>query len=393
MKNALKNPSSKSFYPIIWLRSHGYHILFSISIISLAALVAWWSVFIKTSIERVHEFHYDSMSNSARFLALSIGHNRTDEPALGVLKQDNRLEIVHSKDTDSKIAVQLAPFWQDYAITPRPEYIAQIEGTFHRQNIMVIGESSVLFFVIIVCILMLYRIIFLERRASRELKEFWSRITHEIKTPITGIKAFLQTLQKQDFTREELEPLVRMALREVERQEMLAENLLVGQRIQKEGLGLKLRPFILAQRVTDFFDEHQIIIPPDSLTLEVDCSANLQVNADPDALWVILENLIDNALKYGGKSPLLKCCIYATDKCGVIEISDTGIGFDPAHADKIFEAYQRLTDELPIGRHGTGMGLYLSRRLARKMGGNLTATSKGTGKGASFILTLKRVVK
>ncbi len=392
MKHNSVSLGSHSLQPIRWLRSHGYHILFSISILSLATLVTWWAVFIKTSIEQVHEFHYDSMYNSARFLALSIGHNKSIEPTIGVIELDKRLQITRSDSATGNIVVPLVPFWQDYSISPRPEYVDQIERTFSRQTLMVIGESSVLFLVIIVCILMLYRVIFLERRATKELKEFWSRITHELKTPITGIKAFLQTLQIQEFTREELAPLVQMALREVERQEMLAENLLVGQRIRREGFGLKLRSIDLVSRVSDFFEEHKIIIPTGSFTLEIDCQKDLSVIADPDALWVILENLTDNALKYGGQPPSFICRVFDTDKFGVVEFKDMGTGFNPSQADKIFDAYQRLTDELPAGRHGTGLGLYISRNLARKMGGNIVALSEGNDKGAIFIVTLKRVV-
>lgn len=382
---------------IVWLKSHGYHIVFGITILSLAALVAWWSVFIRKSIELQHDNQYDSMAVSARYLALSMGHDRTSPPKEGVIHADHRLEIIRLGETsaaeaeDQKpVIVPLMPFWPEFSIRPRPEYVSEIEKTFRRQVLMVVGESGVLVLVIIISSFMLYRVIYLERRSAKELKEFWGRLTHEIKTPITGIKAFLQTLQSREFTREELEPLVKLALREVERQEMLAENLLVGQRIEREGFGLKLKPVLLAQRVKGFFEEHRIIIPDGALTLKIDCDSDVKVIADPDAMWVILENLTDNALKYGGRNPKIECRVFMTESHGNVVFSDAGVGFDPVHAELIFGAYSRLTDELPAGRHGTGMGLYLSRRLARKMGGDLSAHSEGAGKGSAFSLKLKK---
>ncbi len=382
---------------IVWLKSHGYHIVFGITIFSLAALVAWWSVFIRKSIEMQHDGEYESLAVSARYLALSMGHDRSAPPQEGVIHADHRLEIVRlgesgeeEKAGDKSTIVPLRPFWPEFSIRPRQEYIAEIEKTFRRQVLMVIGESGVLVLVIIISSFMLYRVIYLERRSAKELKEFWGRLTHEIKTPITGIKAFLQTLQSREFTREELAPLVKLALREVERQEMLAENLLVGQRIEREGFGLKLKPVPLAQRVGDFFEEHKIIIPDGALTLNIECGGEAKVTADPDAMWVILENLTDNALKYGGKNPKIECRVFTTETHGNVVFSDAGVGFDPAHAELIFGAYSRLTDELPAGRHGTGMGLYLSRRLARKMGGDLSAQSAGAGKGSEFTLKLKK---
>ena len=112
--------------------------------------------------------------------------------------------------------------------------------------------------------------------------------------------------------------------------------------------------------------------------------------ADPDALRVILENLTDNALKYGGQDPQLTYSISATSEQTQIMISDKGVGFAPEQAEPIFDAYHRLTEEQPKGKHGTGMGMHLSRQLARKMGGDLKAHSEGEGKGASFIVTLKK---
>jgi signal transduction histidine kinase len=374
-----------------WLRAHGYHLVFGLTLVLLAALVSWWTVFILHAIEQQREYHFDSALDSARIRSFAIGHNRNAVPPIGRLADDERLEIVECGDHGHSRHAILAPFWPDYCIALSPDYVAAGEQKFHRQLLMVAGEGSVLLLAILVCSFMLYRVIFLERRAAKQLREFWNRVTHELKTPITGIKAFLQTLQAQDFSREELEPLVAMALREVERQEMLAENLLIGQRIAREGLGLRLRPFGLVQRVREFYSEHRILIPEGAFDLHVACSEGLQVTADPDALWVILENLTDNALKYGGDPPKITCVVEESAKHGIVRICDEGVGFDQADADRIFNAYQRLTTESPVGRHGTGMGLYLSRQLAVKMGGGLRAESAGPGSGACFIVTLKRV--
>ena len=152
-----------------------------------------------------------------------------------------------------------------------------------------------------------------------------------------------------------------------------------------------MRRVHIVQAVQDFLDEHRIILPDNDLKFSVQCPPETEVLADPDALRVILENLTDNALKYGGKEPELTYTIAAADRHALITISDRGIGFNPASAGQIFEAYERLSEEQPQGKHGTGMGLYLSRRLARRMGGDLTAHSDGPATGASFTLSLRSV--
>jgi len=170
---------------------------------------------------------------------------------------------------------------------------------------------------------------------------------------------------------------------------MLAENLLVGQRIERQGLGLHARPIKLARFVREFIEEHRIILPDENISLQLNCPEDTAALADPDALRVILENLTDNALKYGGDNPHLTYALSLVDSHALVSVSDTGIGFAPGQAELIFDAYQRLTSEEPKGKHGTGMGLHLSRQLAGKMGGSLNASSEGEGKGASFIISLK----
>jgi signal transduction histidine kinase len=372
-----------------WLGQHGYHLLFGLTLLSLAALIAWWSLFIRASIEAQYEHAYAELHNTAHIAALSISGDGL-EPEPGPLPGSEHLEIARCAETEREVAVPI-PEWPGYCVTARPESIAAINERWIGQHRMVIGESAAMVLIIIVSSIMLYRLIYVERRYARQLKEFWSRLTHELKTPITGIKAFLQTLKKRDIPREELLPLVAMALREVERQEMLAENLLMGQRIERESFGLKLREFNLPRRVADFFTEHRILLPAGALSLELSCPAETVVRADPDALWVVMENLLDNALKYGGSDPDIRCTVSCGSGWAYVELSDKGAGFDPSRRERIFDAYHRLTDELPEGRHGTGMGLYLSRKLTRRMGGELSASSPGRGQGATFTIRLKQV--
>ncbi len=144
----------------------------------------------------------------------------------------------------------------------------------------------------------------------------------------------------------------------------------------------------------DFFDRWMattgLVRNPDVVNLIfAPQSEGACVFADPDALRVIVDNLIDNALKYTQEKPLeLDIRITETRKTLKLAFSDNGPGFDPKLTHNLFEAFRRLTPELPDGSHGTGMGLHISRQLARAMGGDLTAQSDGCGQGATFVLTL-----
>ena len=374
------------------LSRYGYHVLFGISIASLLALVLWWGTFIRGANAKELGALYDNAMATARSYSLMLGHQKDIEPALGLLERDNRLEVVPCAKGEGPYSINLQPFWQDRCIRITKTYISGIEYRYSRRSMMVMGESGVLFLVILIALFMLYRMIALERRSTAELREFWSRITHEIKTPITGIKAFLQTVRDQQLSREDMLPLVDMALRQVERQEMLTENILIGQRISKQGFGVQPKPIALTGYIYDFLRAHRVLLTGRTVDVTM-CpdSDDCAVMADPDALRVILENLLDNALKYGGSDPKITIATTREGSLVLLRFSDYGLGFDPARAEVLFDAYRRLTDELPDGQHGTGMGLYISRQLARRMGGDLVARGEGRGTGATFIISLPMV--
>jgi signal transduction histidine kinase len=371
-----------------WLRQRGHHLLFVVTLLSLTALVGWWAVFIYNAIHREHNRETEELVLRARAYALVLGHQSEAGLKPGPLPEDARFEVVPAAEATAD-AIVTQPYWRGFAIQPRPEEVAVIEDKFRRRSLMVIGEGALLSLLILISTFMLYRLIHEERRSARELQEFWSRITHEIKTPITGLRAFLETLKSQNLSREELEPLVNMALRQVDRQQQLAQNILVGQRLERDTARLNPAPLPLETFLERFVAGHREQYG-EKIRLEVSEKGGLWVMADPDAVHVILDNLTDNALKYAGESLRLTIEVSSAGEEALVRVCDNGPGFDPSQAENLFEAFRRFPDELPAGQHGTGMGLYISRSLARKMGGDLRADSEGPRKGACFLLTLKR---
>jgi signal transduction histidine kinase len=110
----------------------------------------------------------------------------------------------------------------------------------------------------------------------------------------------------------------------------------------------------------------------------------VQVLADRDALRVILENLLDNAHKYGGGRVRLAAGV--SDGRWRLDISDQGRGFPPESAEKLFDLHNRGSGEGVT--HGAGLGLAIARQLARRMGGDIRAHSPGPGQGSVFTVNL-----
>ena len=125
------------------------------------------------------------------------------------------------------------------------------------------------------------------------------------------------------------------------------------------------------------------------LTLRIDeCAEEVSVRADEEKLRQILLNLLTNALKFTPAGGTVSVGCEAGGETVIIRVRDTGRGIAPAHLEQVFEPFVQVDRHVTPGKdQGVGLGLAISRELARGMGGDLTAESE-LGRGSTFILTL-----
>ena len=375
---------------IKFLKGFGHHLIFLISILSLALLASWWAVFINKSIEQNRAHTLENLRLSLEVNSLRLGVDASHRPVMGVYESDNRFEVTaHGKDRQ-EFTIPLLPAWPALCIKARDAVLAEIERDFKRKKLMVTGESSVLVLVVLLSSIFLYQYIKLERRTVREVEAFWGRVTHEIKTPITGIKAFLESLKNKSINPDQLPRFVEMALKQVKRQEQLAGNILAGYGLRsgKSAYIPQMSNVNLDRCVREYFEGHVMRMTDSVLRLPPKPEKDISARVDCRLLLVILDNIIDNALKYCTPGLILEVGVSERDRKAVISIKDNGPGLQPGMIEKIFHAFKFPKEQLPETDHGSGMGLYISRQLAEKMGGRLTASSNGKGKGTEFQLFL-----
>jgi signal transduction histidine kinase len=205
--------------------------------------------------------------------------------------------------------------------------------------------------------------------------------SHELKTPIAGVRALLQSLELGSVPPEQQKLLTQMGIAECDRLEHLAETVLAYQRaVVREQKDLEVHG--AAQLVDEVLEHRQRTRVQETVVKSELASATVRV--DRDAFRVIFENLLDNARKYGGGQSEVRARL--DGRRWQLEVSDKGQGFPPQDAERIFDPFKR--EKTTSVNHGSGLGLSIARQLARQMGGDLTAKSGGPQTGATFVLAL-----
>ena len=255
-----------------------------------------------------------------------------------------------------------------------------------RKRVMLLGESSLMSVLALSLVGLAWRSVQVERAGMRRLEGVLAASTHELKTPVAGVRALLESLQSGVLPADRMAPYLGRGLEACDRLEHLIEGILAYQAaLARPGAGVEVRA--VSDWVGPVLSHRQADGIVDGVDADLGAVGDLRVHAAPDAIRIALENLLDNARKYGGDAPV-RLRARADASHVFLEVSDAGEGFGPEEAEALFEPYQR--GHAGEARHGTGLGLYLARTLLRGVGGDLRASSGGPGCGATFSVRLRR---
>ena len=291
----------------------------------VGALLVWWTVFFR----RVTRENFELQS---RLLALSTDHI---EPGMRALREQ-----------------------------------------FDRNTRMVVGEGSTFAVCLLACVITLFLVARQRQVAKDRMERMLALTTHELKTPIAGVRALLQSLERGSVPQEAQARLLAHGVRECDRLAHLSETILAYQR------ALRSEP----ARWHDAAELVARVLAHRGDVERTQIESGIRVWADSDSFRVVVENLLDNATKYGGSAPA-RITHEQRGSEWSLRVSDNGVGFAPGDTERLFDVFTRGPGT--SGQHGSGLGLYIARQLAAQMNGTLTAASEGPGRGATFTLTLR----
>ncbi len=253
-------------------------------------------------------------------------------------------------------AVAQLIWWGYMLLTPQP-----------RRIDMVLGEGSMFILVFVVGAISLHKSIGKERKLHEQKKNFLLSVTHELKSPLASIKLLLQTIQKRDLTKQQVQDFIGKSLLDIERLDDMVENMLLASKIDNRSYTFPKAEFNLSGLVDNIVNRLQLNkcdLTQQLINAEIE--PKIQITGDKFALTSVVTNLIENAIKYSGPCEVVDVKLYSKNSKIYLEVADHGIGIADAEKNRIFDKFYRVGSEDTRNTKGTGLGLYIVKEVLEK---------------------------
>jgi two-component system, OmpR family, phosphate regulon sensor histidine kinase PhoR len=287
---------------------------------------------------------------------------------------EHRIENISLKSTDS-LSAQIE---QD-----------QLLHKLHQRRWMVVGEGLVFLGLLGWGSVQTLRSFRKEMQLARMQKNFLLSVTHEFKSPLASIKLYLQTIAKHPLDKEKELSFINKAIADTERLDNLLENALLANRVDHEGYTFNKEEInfsallrLLVQKYNSGLDKSRI----EALVQE-----SLIISADKLAITLLVNNLIENAIKYSLPDSTIIVELVGDAKQLTLRVIDEGRGIPDSEKGNVFRKFYRIGNEETRNTKGTGLGLYLVKYITESHNGKITIRDNKP-RGSIFEIKFPRTV-
>ena len=262
--------------------------------------------------------------------------------------------------------------------------LSAIRKSYSMRTKQYVGEGATFLIVILIGAFVVYKSFQRRISLSRQQNNFMLSVTHELKSPIAGIKLNLQTLERHKLDEDKRKTLLERCIRESNRLNDLCNNMLYASRIEGGQYAPTKEHLNFSDMAYECYQDYSARYP-DRFVEEIADGCHLE--GDKMMLQIAISNLLENAAKYSPpNSPVL--LRLKTDKNhAVLSVSDTGPGIPDNEKKKIFAKFYRIGNEESRKAKGTGLGLYLTNKIVLQHHGKI-AVKNNLRTGAIFEITL-----
>jgi two-component system sensor histidine kinase SenX3 len=268
-------------------------------------------------------------------------------------------------------------------------------AVMHWRQVAILVLGIIFFIAIIAGLILNTTFLVREIRRNEQHDSFINAVTHELKTPITSIRLYLETLKTRDVDEKTRQQFYNIMLADNDQLLHTVEQVLRAGRLAHRNTGAHEERVPLGPLVQERIEWARARYHLDDIALVykelADDGIPALVLGDMEELRAVLTNLLDNAVKYSLQNSKVSVEAGALDSTHVvIRIHDNGIGIPADQLKRIFRRFYRVTNRESKRVKGTGLGLFIVRSIVKRHKGRVFAESPGVGMGSTFTVELPR---
>lgn len=237
----------------------------------------------------------------------------------------------------------------------------KIEELKNRKTAQYIGEGFTFLVLIIVGAIYVYRAARKQIKLSQQQQNFMMAITHELKTPIAIAQLNLETLLKRKLEEETQNKLINNTLQEANRLNTLCNNILFAAQLDAGAYQTNKTEINFSDLLGGCVDDFKNRFPQRKVLESL--AESIYLYSESFLLQMLVNNLLENAVKYSPKESLISVLLIQKSRLAILTVSDEGVGITKSEKHKIFEKFYRTGDEHTRSTKGTGLGLYLCKKI------------------------------
>lgn len=268
-----------------------------------------------------------------------------------------------------------------------PERRALVIDERERNRAQYIGEGAIFLALTVIGAVYVYRSVRREMRINDSQKNFMMAVTHELKTPIAITRLNLETLNRHRLDDDRKRDLIDRTLHETARLNDLCDNILLSSQLDAGGFKMNMEDVDLSTLVSAAVQDFRGRFP--ARMLGADIRTGVYIRGDRLLITLAFNNLVENAIRYSPDVSPVHISLHASDMEAEVRVCDEGPGIPKEERKRVFERFYRMGSEEKRRTKGTGLGLYLTRRIVGDHGGAIRVEDNDPV-GSTFVIQLPR---
>ncbi len=286
------------------------------------------------------------------------------------------LEVLQ-EPSDTAPSEALPPPLEGFRVRPAEQRWQGALEAYQRRIVMVVSEGSFFAVLILVMLGLLWKTMRREVELERQHQNFLSAITHELKSPLASMRLSLETVLRGRADSTASLRFLENALQDTERLQSLVQKVLEVTRYARGHGSLEPRRMNLTALVDDAVRSFARRATAAGARLDADLEPDVWAEVDGEAFVIVVSNLLENAIKYGGTIPEIRVRLAEENGTAVLTVRDNGRGIPEEEVPFVFNRFFRGGDEMTRTTQGTGLGLYLVRQIIEAHRGSVDVASTG----------------